>query len=98
MALFTARPRRAGTKGATPAAVQYIPHAEQGLVPEPWAKSTVPLALSDGGEKEEDGWREGGGDRLTAYDFCCLTLVLLWARLTPQIIDAFDVAHFEVAN
>lgn len=51
MALFTARPRRAGTKGATPAAVQYIPHAEQGLVPEPWAKSTVPLALSDGGEK-----------------------------------------------
>lgn len=57
MALFTARPRRADTKGATPAAVQYIPHVEtqrereRGLVLEPWAKSTVPLALSDGGEK-----------------------------------------------
>lgn len=50
MALFTARPKRAGTKGATPSAVQYIPHAEQGLVLEPWAKSTAPLVLSDGGK------------------------------------------------
>ncbi|KAL1270604.1 hypothetical protein QQF64_029620 [Cirrhinus molitorella] len=60
MALFTARPRRAGTKGATPAAVQYIPHAEWGLVPEPWAKSTVPLALSDGGGKGGGRAQHGG--------------------------------------
>ncbi|CAM4531185.1 unnamed protein product [Leuciscus chuanchicus] len=56
MALFTARPRRAGTKGATPAAVQYIPHAERGLVPEPWAKSTA----QHGGEAAYVGVNTGG--------------------------------------
>lgn len=57
MALFTARAKRAGTKGATPSAVQYIPHAEQGLVLEPWAKSTAPLVLSDEGKREAGGGR-----------------------------------------
>lgn len=62
MALFTARPKRAGTKGATTSAVQYIPHAEQGLVLEPWAKGTAPLVHSDGGKT--GGGKEVGGGRL----------------------------------
>lgn len=72
-----------------PAAVQYIPHAERGLVLEPWAKSTVPLALSDGGGKG-GGWVEGMRREIrsldgafTAYDFCWFTFVLLWACMTP---------------
>ncbi|KAI7814311.1 hypothetical protein IRJ41_012331 [Triplophysa rosa] len=83
MALFTARPKRAGTKGATTSAVQYIPHAEQGLVLEPWAKSTAPLVLSDGG-KTGGGKEPPKGDKSLQTE----TLLLQSQHGTYVAVDA----------
>lgn len=66
---------------------------ERGLVLEPWAKSTVPLALSDGGEKggatvwgrEEIRSPDGGVHRLWLLLTYSRPVILLWACLTPPL-------------